>query len=132
VPQIAGFSHISLSVRDRAASTAFYRDLFGFTPIDEVSGPGWTATVCAHPSGTIVNFQQHDGNTGEPFDHRRTGLDHLALRVADRQELDAWQTHLSRQGVSHSPIAERDYGAVLCLRDPDGIQLELFHRDGHP
>jgi glyoxylase I family protein len=132
MPEIAGFSHISLSVRDRAVSVEFYRDLFGFVPIDDVSGSGWAGTVCVHPSGAIVNVQQHDGNTGEPFDHRRTGLDHLAFRVADRPELDAWRAELARRGVPHSPIAERDYGAVLCLRDPDGIQLELFHRDGRP
>lgn len=34
--------------------------------------------------------------------------------------------------VRHSPIAERDYGAVLCLRDPDEFQLELFYRENHP
>jgi glyoxylase I family protein len=131
-PKLAGFSHVSLSVRDRATSLRFYQDLLGFFPIDEVSGDGWTATVCAHPSGAIVDLQHHDANAGEVFDHRRTGLDHLALRVAQRGDLDAWQQYLSGLRVPHSPVAERDYGAVLCLRDPDGIQLELFYRDGHP
>lgn len=31
-----------------------------------------------------------------------------------------------------TPVVDRDYGAVLCLRDPDEFQLELFHRDNHP
>lgn len=34
--------------------------------------------------------------------------------------------------MRHSPIADRDYGAVLCLRDPGEFQLELFYRDNHP
>jgi glyoxylase I family protein len=34
--------------------------------------------------------------------------------------------------VDHTPIADREYGAVLTFRDPDGIQLEMFHRPGHP
>jgi hypothetical protein len=33
--------------------------------------------------------------------------------------------------VPHSPIADMPYGPVLCLRDPDQVQLELFYRSGH-
>ncbi len=29
-------------------------------------------------------------------------------------------------------VADRSYGSVLCLRDPDRIQLELFWRLNHP
>ncbi len=124
--EIAGFSHVSLSVRDRQASQAFYGRLFGFAPINEIAGDNWAGTVTAHPSGAILTFLQHDDNDGTPFDERRTGLDHLAINVATRVELDGWQARLAEHGVQHSPIAEQPYGAVLCLRDPDGIQVELF------
>ncbi|WP_278184289.1 hypothetical protein [Mycobacterium kubicae] len=30
------------------------------------------------------------------------------------------------------PIVERDYGAVLTFKDPDGIQFEMFYRADHP
>lgn len=31
-----------------------------------------------------------------------------------------------------TPPVDKHYGAVLCLRDPDDIQLELFGREHHP
>jgi glyoxylase I family protein len=34
--------------------------------------------------------------------------------------------------VRHSPIAEREYGAVLPFKDPDGIQFEMFFKADHP
>ncbi len=54
------------------------------------------------------------------------------LKVDTRAELEDWLEHFERLGVKHSPIADRDYGSVLCFRDPDGIQLEMFHREAHP
>jgi len=27
---------------------------------------------------------------------------------------------------------DRAYGSVLTFRDPDGLQLEMFHREDHP
>ncbi len=71
-------------------------------------------------------------NRGEPADPARTGADHVAFRVASRAELDEWAGRLAALGVRHSPVADRAYGAVLCLRDPDEFQLELFWRDNHP
>lgn len=37
-------------------------------------------------------------------------------------------------GFSHVSMSVRDkpYGSVLCFKDPDRIQLELFYRDDHP
>ena len=88
--------------------------------------------MLVHPSGAILCLQQHRANPGEPFDPSRTGGDHLAFRVASRRELDGWAARLADLGVVHSPVADRAYGSVLCLRDPDGIQLELFWRKDHP
>lgn len=133
MPKIAGFSHVSLSVTDRDASVAFYRDVFGFQPYDLNDGEQWLETISVHPdTGTVLCFQQHLADAREPFRPQRTGLDHLAFRVDSREELDAWQARLAELGVRHSPIADRDYGSVLCVRDPDDIQLELFHRPNHP
>ena len=38
----------------------------------------------------------------------------------------------ARNDVTYSPIADRPYGSVLCFKDPDGIQLELFFRPNRP
>jgi glyoxylase I family protein len=132
MPKIAGFSHISLSVTDRDASVGFYRDVFGFQPFDHNDGEHWLETISVHPDTGAVCLQQHLTNDHEPFHPRRSGLDHLAFRVDSRQQLDTRQDRLAELGVRHSPIVDRDYGSVLCARDPDGIQLELFDRPNHP
>jgi glyoxylase I family protein len=64
------------------------------------------------------------------FDERRIGLDHLAFRVANRDELQRWATHLEAKGVPHTGIIDIGYGPTLVFRDPDNTQLEFYvHRD---
>jgi catechol 2,3-dioxygenase-like lactoylglutathione lyase family enzyme len=129
MPDIAGIHHINLTVRDLARSVAWYSRLFGapkaFDDVDEQQG--WAKAGLRHPgSGLFINFTQHRGSAGEAFDERRTGLDHVAFRVADRAELEAWRARLEELGVEHSPIKEAGYGDVLTFRDPDNIQLEIY------
>ena len=133
MPEIKAFSHVSLSVRDLDASTAFYRDLFGFSVFDKVEDDeAYREHVMLHPSGMILCLQCHGANAGETFDPKRTGLDHLGFRVDDRAELDQWKQVFEERGVKHSAIVDARYGSVLCLRDPDDIQLEVFYRETHP
>jgi glyoxylase I family protein len=61
-----------------------------------------------------------------------TGLNHVGFQVHSRAALDEWLEHFDMLGVDSSPIADREYGSVLAFRDPDGIQLEMFFREGHP
>jgi glyoxylase I family protein len=133
MPEFAKVSHTSFSVRDADASARWYGAVLDVTPFDEVSGDGWRGVVTLHAaSGTVLEFQQHDANPGEPFSPARTGLDHVGLMVRTRDELLAWQEHFARLGVDHTPVVDKEYGSVLTFRDPDGIQLELFYRENHP
>lgn len=133
MPTFSKVSHISFSSRDAARSGAWYQQVLGLESLDTVSGDGWHAVLLLHPqSAAVIEFQQHDANQGEAFDPRRTGIDHMGLKVDSRAELDEWLDHFEKLGVTHSPIVDRDYGSVLCFRDPDDIQLEMFYREGHP
>ena len=133
VPQIGGINHIGLTVPDVDASEVWYARVLGLTRLFvETHNLGTGHTVVLHrpdsPQFTI-GLDKHDANQGEQFDECRTGLDHVAFRVADRAELDAWADHLDRQGVPHAGITERAQPfpyAVLVFRDPDNIQLELI------
>ncbi|WP_219420117.1 VOC family protein [Pseudonocardia nigra] len=132
MPELHGFSHVSLSVRDREKSVAFYADVLGFEVFQHLAEEHFDEIVMLHPAGMVLCLQQHHANAGEPADPARTGADHIAFRIGSRAELDEWAQRLDALGVPHSPVADRDYGAVLCLRDPDEFQLELFHRENHP
>jgi glyoxylase I family protein len=133
MPGFTKLSHTSLSVPDMEASAEWYGRILGLTEIDRGHGDGWKSILLIHPSSSwIIEFQQHDTSAGETFDPVRTGLDHIGLMVDSRAALDEWETHFEQAGVTHSPIADREYGSVLCFKDPNGIQLEMFYREGHP
>lgn len=133
MPEFTQVSHTSFSVRDREASARWHEEVLGFVRFDRSEGAGWHGIMAIHPpTKTIIEFQEHEANQGETFDPRRTGLDHIGFKVDTRAELDDWLAHFDKLGVQHSPIAERDYGSVLCFRDPDDIQFEMFYRANHP
>ena len=127
MPQISGWSHVSLSVRDRDASAKWYSDLFGFKHLAAMNDQdGYVRTLLIHDSGAVLGLQQHDANDTSTFAPDRTGLDHLSFGVKTLEELQEWQAKLAELGVTHTPITETLFGSVLCFRDPDDIQLELF------
>jgi len=133
MPAFSKVSHISFSARDADASAAWWAQVLDMVEIDRVEGDGWRGVLLLQPAtATVLEFQQHDANRGESFDPCRTGFDHLGFKVDERSQLEEWQAHFERLGVRHTPIVDREYGSVLTFKDPDGIQFEMFHREGHP
>ncbi len=133
MPTFERVSHVSFSARDADGCADWLIRTLDFRVIDRVQGATWRGVLLLHrPSGTILEFQQHDGNAGEPFDPRRTGLDHVGFKCADRDALIEWQEHFRALGVDHTPVVDREYGSVLSFRDPDGRQFEMFYKVDHP
>ena len=123
-------THVAVTVTDLAASEAWYTKVLGVTPVlDEDTGP---FRHIVFPIGNTL-FGLHGFPrlvSSEPFDERRPGLDHVAVRVASRDEL----VRLGRapRRARHPPRRDhrRRYGSGLSFRDPDNIQLELFAPPG--
>ncbi len=134
---IGGIHHFGLTVRDVDASAVWYVDVLGFRRVGEFSSPnGARRKVFLRHNGlqARLGLTQHRDGDQDVFDETCVGLDHLAFAVADRAELDAWATRLAAAAVVHSPVAPANSipgAAVLVLRDPDNIQLELFFEPSH-
>lgn len=132
VPGLGSIHHIGLTVPDIEASEAWYTRVLGFTRAfvePHHRGTGYAVVLRRPGSPLFIGLDKHGANRGERFDESRTGLDHVSFHVADRAELDAWVAHLDRERVPHSGITEFTEPfpfAVLVLRDPDNIQLELI------
>jgi glyoxylase I family protein len=93
-PQLAGFGHIDLTVRDGERSIRWWQEVMGFKTIATRDRPDFKLWTLMDPSGVVVSVMTHAESDGEPFDERRVGLDHLAFRVADRDALENWVRHL--------------------------------------
>src|SRR6476661_9441095 len=119
---ITGLHHLSLTVRDIARSTAWYTQVLGLEKTFEHAdrAQGWAKVQLVHPVNQMrLSFTAHTANPGDPFNELHTGLDHVAFRVADRAELEAWVTRLDELGVEHSPVKTSVTGHVITFRDPD-------------
>jgi catechol-2,3-dioxygenase len=113
-------------VRDLEASVSWYADLMGLHKMMEETHDGGRAIVLVQPeAGFFLGLHAHDSGDRQRFDETRTGLDHVAIGVADRGALEAWERVLTDKSVVHSAIADRPWGSVLTFRDPDNIQLEF-------
>jgi catechol-2,3-dioxygenase len=127
MPELMGISHIDLTVSDCDRAAPWWQDVVGFTLVNRTSTDTFETRSMVHPSGVGVTVMSHNGTAAMgAFDERRVGLDHLAFRVADVDELQRWVTHLEAKGVTHSGIIDIGYGATVVFRDPDNMQLEFY------
>lgn len=127
--QITGVvHHVNLSVSDLERSTRWYQELFGLTQLARLSADdgAWSKVILRHPAGLLIGLTEHRGNDSTPFDEQRSGFDHVALAVADLEELTGWETRLDERGVTRSAIKTTPLGSLITIRDPDNIQIELY------
>ena len=125
---------ITLGVSDLAASTAFYRDVLGWTPVpmdtDQVTFFQlngiilglWPATELAADAG--VDALEGGGIT-------RVALAH---NVRTREEVDEVLEHLASRGVRLlKPATDTPWGGRSgYFADPDGVLWEVAWNPGFP
>ncbi len=126
--EVQGYHHVSLSVSDLGKSAEWYRHTLGFEIDAEIEGDGFRRTRLRAPgSGLTLTLMAHEQQTGEPFDERRAGLDHIAFNVGDADAVQELKGRFEERGVVHSDVKQAASGrAMITLRDPDNIQLEVF------
>lgn len=128
----SSIAHVRLTVTDIERSRQFYESVFGWPVLIELPDNA-DATVRDRLSflfggviydlgGALIGLRPV---AADRFDEDRTGLDHLAFRVADVAELNDAARHLDDLGVTHEPVKDIGPSYILEFRDPDNIALEL-------
>lgn len=125
---IVGYHHLSLTVKDLPRSAGWYREVFAMELEKEFEGAGFRRARLRTPNGEMtLTLTAHDDQLPGSFSERRIGLDHVAFRIGGLEDLHAMKTGLEELGIDHSDIKTGGDGtAMLTLRDPDNIQLEVF------
>jgi glyoxalase family protein len=52
-------------------------------------------------------------------------VDHLALEVADKEELDSWREHLDDLGIENRDLTNQNYRKATYYREPGHVRIEL-------
>jgi glyoxylase I family protein len=126
--RLAGVHHITAICSDLERTTAFYRDVLGFSLLREdrnPDDPDARAVWFGHPGdgGTRVSFMEYPameaGRVGVGSTH------HFAFSVGSAGELDAWRDWLRSRDVECTDVFERGGLRSIYLRDPDGHILEI-------
>jgi glyoxylase I family protein len=131
-PGLTGLQHLGLTVRDIAASEAWYTEVLGLVRAfvePHTTGDGYAVVMTRPDTGLFLGPEHHPHADREVFSPLRTGLDHVALQVSSREDIQEWVSHLDAIGVEHGTVfesVEPVRSAMVMLRDPDGIPIELF------
>ena len=81
---------------DVERSAAWYSDLLGLVQVQSGDDDVVSYRILVHPTNNcMIGLRQYHGHPDGAFDELRTGLDHLAFGVSDRQAdaLDAGKEH---------------------------------------
>ena len=128
--ETSGFHHVTLNVHDLETSERWYGDVLGLVRLTTFNTDDFQRVIMRHAeSGMVLALNRHKHpDASDPFSERRTGLDHLAMGVTDRNALEAWISHFDSLGVTHSEIKSGGVPGsfLVAFRDPDNIQLEMF------
>jgi catechol 2,3-dioxygenase len=119
---IRELGHVSLFVRDLAATRRFYRDVLGLAE----TGTGKQGRIVFFSAGVHHHDLSCELARAEgpgPRPKGVPGLYHIAFVVGDsRDDLVEARRWVESHGLT--PFGEYDHG--FCVRDPDGHEVELY------
>ena len=116
---IIELNHVALLVRDVAATSRFYADVVGLTPLTRPAFPFPGAWFRLGTQQELHLIQEEAAGVEDT----RSRRDHYALRVDD---IEAAAKHLRAKGATfRGPIVRPDGAHQIFIKDPDGHVIEF-------
>ncbi len=107
------------------ASVAWYQDLFGMQVVMQTDDETVRLRILVHPEcGWVIGLREYPAHADGTFSEFRTGLDHIAFTGPHTTTWKHGRVSLPRK-ASRSVRLLIHLSALIALRDPDNIQLEL-------
>jgi glyoxylase I family protein len=126
---VTGFHHITLNVSNLERSRRFYEALPGFV-IDQDFPEKVRFRIGTEAARLVLVTPLPGTPEGDRFSEYRIGLDHLAVGVSSRAELESLLEPLRSVGAETDGIHMDRAGevAMITFRDPDNVQWEFFEQ----
>lgn len=134
----ARFNQVAISVADREVSLAFYRDLFGLTHVGGTHFSGKATEAVQGMAGASSNCSWlMDDRPHFQFEIFQFDCPLGRNRAANRQPQDIGYSRLTFSVPALASVAARAGVEILelngkrtaCLRDPDGIVVQMIEAD---
>ena len=117
-PTLGPVNHVALAVTDLQRSERWYTDVLGLVRMDvEVADDGTGHVTLLSPTG---GWMLTLSSGAAP------AVQHVAFTCADREALATWRDTLAAKAVAPGTITDAPYGSGFVVRDPDGLEIELF------
>ncbi|GCE28071.1 hypothetical protein KDA_35550 [Dictyobacter alpinus] len=117
--------HLALRVSNLARAKSFYVDTLHFPLLLEIPG-----RILVNVQGLAIALIGDDAHTApeDRFDPYRIGLDHLALAISDKEDLNSLLQTLNQHNIPNHGIEEDQmtHTSYISFYDPDGIAWEFY------
>ena len=128
--------HVDLTVRDPAASRAFYEAVLGFMgyAMKDEHARGFDMDLSDGKGFCSIGVMRAEGaNAGRAHDRYAPGLHHIAWTASSREDVDALYALLLKIGATilDRPTDYPRYGPgyyAVFFADPDGLKLEYVFK----
>ena len=130
MPVTSGFNHVATLTADMERTVKFYRDAFDARVVFEMDakgdhprmsildlGGGGALNVFEVAADDIIGERRRQGHRG--------AIDHYALAVSSKHELEQVKQRLAAAGAEIGEIQRLGDEWSLFFRDPDGMELEV-------
>lgn len=136
--KIQKMHHVAYRCRDAEETRRFYEDILGLPlahviRLDKVPSTGEPGPF-AHlffemkDGSYIAFFDLGDGKASQPDPTTPSWLNHLAVEVPTREELNEYKDRLESSGIQVVGPTDHEFVESIYFFDPNGIRLEITTR----
>lgn len=118
---------VALTVRDRAALTAWYSRVLGLKVLAETDKATSLGAADNTPIVTLVSEP-----AAKLASRRSPGLYHIAVLLPTRADLGRWLRHTAELGLRLQGAADHLVSEAVYLADPEGNGIEVYRDRSKP